>query len=95
MASCLPNNSESTGEDDEVKLVPVHKDDFKKINEFAEAAWIYRDPDNSDNIKEIRRNLLREVVYLAVFFIYNTFVISAQCSSHQNYPGERRKEKTL
>ena len=63
LASCLPNSNATTGQDDEVKLVPVHKDDFKKINEFAEAAWIYRDPDNSDNIKEIRRNLLREVVY--------------------------------
>ena len=49
--------------EDEVILVPVHKDDFKKINEFAEAAWVCRDPDNSDNIKEIRRNLLREVSY--------------------------------
>eukprot|EP00092_Neocalanus_flemingeri_P031910 GFUD01034665.1.p2 GENE.GFUD01034665.1~~GFUD01034665.1.p2 ORF type:complete len:103 (-),score=30.37 GFUD01034665.1:175-483(-) len=45
---------------DDVTLVPVHKDDFKKINEFAEAAWVCRDPDNSDNIKERRRNLLRE-----------------------------------
>jgi hypothetical protein len=45
-----------------VKLVLVHKGDFKKINEFAEAAWIYRDPDDSDNIKEIRMNLLRDVI---------------------------------
>ena len=64
MASCLTisNAATTTAQEDEVKLVPVHKDDFKKINEFAEAAWIYRDPDNSENIKEIRRNLLREVV---------------------------------
>jgi hypothetical protein len=61
LASCL-NRSATTYQEDEVKLVSVHKDDFKKINEFAEAAWIYRDPDNSDNIKEIRRNLLREVI---------------------------------
>ena len=52
--------------EDEVTLVPVHKDDFKKINEFAEAAWICRDPDNSENIKEIRRNLLREVFHLFI-----------------------------
>ena len=63
MASCftISNAATTTAQDDEVKF--VHKDDFKKINEFAEAAWIYRDPDHSDNIKEIRRNLLREVVY--------------------------------
>ena len=52
--------------EDEVILVPVHKDDFKKINEFAEAAWVCRDPDNSENIKEIRRNLLREVFHLFI-----------------------------
>ena len=52
--------------EDEVTLVPVHKDDFKKINEFAEAAWVCRDPDNSENIKEIRRNLLREVFHLFI-----------------------------
>ena len=51
-----------------MKLVPVHNDDFKKINEFAEAAWIYRDTDDSDNNKEIRRNLLREVLYTIVSF---------------------------
>ena len=56
-----------------MKLVPVHKDDFKKINEFAEAAWIYRDPNNSDNITLIRRNLLREVIYITWFFC-NTFL---------------------
>ena len=44
-----------------VILVPVHRDDFKKINELAEAAWICREPGNSENIKEIRRTLLSEV----------------------------------
>ena len=71
LASCftISNAATTTAPDDEVKLVPVHKDDFKKINEFSEAAWIYRDPDNSDNITEIRRNLLyREVVYSTVSF---------------------------
>ena len=46
---------------DRVILVPVHRDDFKKINEFAEAAWICREPGNSEVIKETRRSLLREV----------------------------------
>ena len=44
-----------------IALVPVHKEDFKKINEFAEAAWICRDLNNADKIKEMRRTLLREV----------------------------------
>ena len=44
-----------------VILVPVHRDDFKKINEFAESAWICREPDNCEIIKETRRTLLKEV----------------------------------
>ena len=44
-----------------VALVPVHQEDFKKINEFAEAAWICRDLKNADKIKEMRRELLKEV----------------------------------
>ena len=44
-----------------IALVPVHKEDFKKINEFAEAAWICRDLSNADKIKDMRRTLLREV----------------------------------
>ena len=77
-----------------MKLVPVNKDDFKKINEFSEAAWIYRDPDHSDNIKEIRRNLLREVIYITWFFLQHIF-ISAQCPGYQKSPGERRTEKIV
>ena len=46
---------------EKVILVPVHREDFKKMNEFAEAAWICREPGNSENIKEIRRTLLSEV----------------------------------
>jgi hypothetical protein len=41
-----------------VIMVPVHCDDFKKLNEFAEAAWICRDPGNNVAIKEKRRQLL-------------------------------------
>ena len=41
-------------------LVPVHRDDFKKVNEFAEAAWVCRDSNIKEEIQETRRNLLRE-----------------------------------
>ena len=44
-----------------VALVPVHKDDFKKISEFAESAWICREPNQADTIRGTRRELLREV----------------------------------
>ena len=42
-------------------MVPVHQEDFKKFNEFAEAAWICRDLKNADRIKELRKTLLKEV----------------------------------
>jgi len=45
-------------EKDKVIMVPVHVDDFKKLNEFAEAAWVCRDLENSTAIKEKRRQLL-------------------------------------
>ncbi len=41
--------------------VQVHSDDFKKLNEFAESAWVCRDPGNADSIKETRRRLLAQV----------------------------------
>ena len=44
-----------------IAMVPVHQEDFKKFNEFAEAAWICRDLENADRIKEIRKTLLKEV----------------------------------
>jgi len=43
-----------------VIMIPVHVDDFKKMNEFAEAAWVMRDRANEDAIKERRRQLLEE-----------------------------------
>jgi len=43
-----------------IAMVPVHQEDFKKFNEFAEAAWICRDLENAARIKEIRRTLLKE-----------------------------------
>ena len=68
-------------QNDDVTLVPVHKEDFRKINEFAEAAWICRDPDNVENIKEKRRDLLNKVI----FYILQKFSLSfftAQCQNH-------------
>ena len=47
---------------DNVALIPVHQEDFKKLNEFAEAAWICRDLKNADKIKEMRKTLLKEVL---------------------------------
>ena len=46
---------------DHALLVPVHKDDVQKINEFAEAAWICRQPNEMEEIKETRRFLLKQV----------------------------------
>ena len=38
----------------------VYADDFPKLNEFAESAWMCRDPGNSDQIKENKRKLLHK-----------------------------------
>ena len=46
---------------DQVLLVPVLKDDVQEINEFAEAAWICREPNEMEEIKETRRFLLKQV----------------------------------
>ena len=44
-----------------VLLVPVHKDDVQKIDEFAGAAWICREPNEMEEIKETRRFLHKQV----------------------------------
>ena len=44
-----------------IAMVPVHQEDFKKFNEFAEAVWICRDLENADKIREMRKTLLKEV----------------------------------
>ena len=46
-----------------VVMVPVPKEDFKKINELAEASWIAKDPNNVEAIKEQRKSLLRKVTF--------------------------------
>ena len=60
-SSSRTSNSTEIMSERNIALVPVHREDFKKINEFAEAAWICRDLQNAEKIKEMRRNLLREV----------------------------------
>ena len=60
-SSASSSSTPATMSEQNVALVPVHQDDFKKINEFAEAAWICRDLRNAERIKEMRRNLLKEV----------------------------------
>jgi len=47
-------------EKEQIIMVPVHADDFKKLNEFAESAWVMRDKDNEAGIKETRRRLLQK-----------------------------------
>ena len=44
-------------------MVPVPKEDFRKINDLAEASWIAKDPNNVQTIRELRRNLLKEVEF--------------------------------
>lgn len=60
--SATPTSSTTpaTMSQNNIAMVPVHQEDFKKFNEFAEAAWICRDLENADRIKEIRKTLLKE-----------------------------------
>jgi len=39
---------------------------LSKLNEFAESAWVCRDPGNADSIKETRRRLLAQVRWISV-----------------------------
>jgi len=53
----------------------VHSYDFMKLNEFAESAWVCRDPGNADSIKETRRRLLAQAtvkceLQLPLFFAF-------------------------
>ena len=69
-------------------MVPVHADDFKKLNEFAESAWVMRevtaDPRNADRIKEnIKENFYfsRENGLSKLIFDLNlTVVILYSCN---------------
>ena len=53
-----------------VVMVPVPKEDFRKVNDLAEASWIARDPTNVQTIKELRSNLLKEVMIEILLEIY-------------------------
>jgi len=55
-----PGKKRKMDKDSTIIMVPVHSDDFKKLNEFAEAAWVCRDPGNADQIREHRVHLLRK-----------------------------------
>ena len=74
---------------DEIRSIPVHKEDFEKINEFAEAAWICRQPEKTNDIKAIRRELLEkvgtEIIRIISLFSKN---VSEQC-----FIAEEEKEK--
>ena len=45
---------------DKLVMTPVEAQDFRKLNEFAEAAMIYRNPEKAEEIKEIRKKKLQE-----------------------------------
>lgn len=45
---------------EEIIMIPVTAEDFRKLNEFAEAAMIVRHPEKADEIKEMRRKLLQQ-----------------------------------
>ena len=45
----------------QVVMLAVPKEDFKLVNDLAEAYWIASDPNNKQAIKELRRNLLKKV----------------------------------
>ena len=44
-----------------ILIVQVHAEDYSKLNEVAEAAWIVRDPENAYIIRQLRSDLLRTV----------------------------------
>ena len=72
-------------------MVPVPKEDFRKINDLAEASWIAKDPSNVQTIRELRRNLLKEVEFSLASSEIQTN-ISAQPGSDRGAPGEKQSE---
>ena len=65
-ATQTSSTTPATMSQNNIAMVPVHQEDFKKFNEFAEAAWICRDLENADRIKEIRKTLLKEVYKISL-----------------------------
>ena len=56
----MQNSQNSTRLKDEIVMVPVAAQDFKKLNEFAEATMIQRNPEKAEQIREMRRKKLQE-----------------------------------
>ena len=75
-------------------MVPVHQEDFKKFNEFAEAAWICRDLENADRIKELRKNLLKEVYQISLEDESSFKISTLQHNQDLLKAIEERKRKT-
>jgi len=63
-------------------MVPVHSDDFRKINELVESAWICREPDKKQDIKDTRLRLLQE---------HNTEILEAATTQLQQKSGNSSK----
>ena len=42
-------------------MIAVPKEDFKRVNDLAEAYWIASDPGNKESIKQLRRHLVKKV----------------------------------
>ena len=51
----MDNSENSTSLKDRIVMVPVSAVDFKKLNEFAEATMIQRNPEKAEQIREMRR----------------------------------------
>ena len=77
-----------------IAMVPVHQEDFKKFNEFAEAAWICRDLENADRIKELRKNLLKEVYQISLEDESSFKISTLQHNQDLLKAIEERKRKT-
>ena len=56
----MENSETSTKLKDRIVMVPVSSLDFKKLNEFAEATMIQRNPEKAEQIREMRRQKLQE-----------------------------------
>jgi len=58
--SVPPGKKRKVEDSPPVILMPVHTDDFVKLNEIAESLWVCREPGNADQIRATRRRLLRK-----------------------------------
>ena len=56
----MENSENSTNLKERIVMVPVSALDFKKLNEFAEATMIQRNPQKAEQIREMRRKKLQD-----------------------------------